>query len=134
MGNARAQYVRRVLPHERMDDLVEEAKGLTYEHYCEFALLELEDRSRALVRGGAFGIELECSTSNDPFGRPADQVYVEIEGAMTRVARLIFHTHPKPTGPSDDDLTVLRLLGQDRSMLYELFGPPEGTVIRPKER
>ena len=55
-------------------------------------------------------------------------------GEVREVKRLIFHVHPKPTGPSDDDLLVLTLLGQAQSMLYELFGPAKGTEIRPKSK
>lgn len=132
MERTRATFIRWVLPHESMEDLVQEAKALTFEHYCEFALLMLQDGRRVLVRGGTFGIDLDRSVPNDPYGRPPECLYVDVEEASEQVSELVFHTHPKPTGPSDDDLMVMKLLGQDRSWLYELFGPAEGTLIRPK--
>lgn len=133
MAAGKAEFVRYVLPHERMDDLIREAKALTYEHFCEHALLRLENGRRVMVKGGPFGIDLKRFRSDEASGSAADHVYVEVGPEWMRVIQLIFHTHPKPTGPSDDDLLVLRLLGQRRSMLYELFGPIDGTPIRPKE-
>jgi hypothetical protein len=133
MAQGKASFLRFVLPRERMHDLVDEAKGLTWEHNLEHALLQIEDGRRVMVRGSTYEIELGRGMHNDPFGRNEDELYVEIEGQPRRVIRLVFHTHPKPTGPSDDDLEVLRLLKQGRSMLYELFGPRDGTEIRLKD-
>jgi hypothetical protein len=116
-----------------MDELVSEAKGLTFEFYREHAVVQLDNGRRAMIQGETFGIGLERTLDNDPFGRAPGQLFVEIEGEPVRVRRLVFHTHPKPTGPSDDDLLVLEILGQRQSMLYELFGPWEGTEIRPKK-
>lgn len=135
MGVTRARFVRFVALDEDEAELVHDAKSLTYEHMCEHAVLELEDGRRVLVGGGQFGIELDLGVPDDSFGRRASALYVDVEGRAEVVARLVLHTHPKPTGgPSDDDLGILERLGQDESMLYELFGPPEGTVIRPKGR
>jgi hypothetical protein len=134
MGAAKAQFVRFVQPREPMDELVREAKHLTWEHYREHALLGLENGRRIIVSGSTFGIELQQTAPNDPVDRAASQIYVEIEGQWLRVEKLIFHTHPKSTGPSDDDLKILETLGQSSSMLYEIFGPFEGTEIRPKKR
>jgi hypothetical protein len=133
MNTRPAEFLRFVAPDEAMSAVVEEAKGLTYEHFCEIALLELEGGKRVLVRGGPYGIDLQRSISGDALGRQAEQLWVDVAGAAMRVTWLFFHTHPKPTGgPSDGDLLVLELLGQDVSTLYELSGPPEGTKIRPK--
>jgi hypothetical protein len=129
-----ATFVRFVLPHERTDELVREAKSLTYEHYCEFALVEIEDGRRVLLHGGAFEIELIRTVEGDSHGRPPDQLFYRHGGDEVRLTRLIFHTHPKATGPSDGDCEVLRLLGQSQSMLYELFGDLDATRFRPKGR
>ena len=134
MPGSSAEFLKFVRPSETRDELVAEAKQLTWEHFREHAVLKLEDGRRILVRGTEYSIDLEISAANDPFGRPAGQLYVEIALDQLRVVSLVFHTHPKPTGPSDADLQILDILKQDRSMLYELFGPLEGTEIRPKQR
>jgi hypothetical protein len=118
-----------------MSEIVGEAKHLTWEHCCEIALLKLDNGRRVLVRGQRTSIELEQVGENDALGRLEGQLYLDVEGESMRIVRLIFHTHPIPTGgPSDADHVVLELLGQEDSMLYELFGPLEGTVIRPKRK
>jgi hypothetical protein len=133
-GN-RAQYVRDVRAGEAEADVVHDAKALTFEKGCEHAVLLLLGGRRVLVRGGPFGIQLERTIENDPFGREPNRLLVEVNGVDEVVERLDFHVHPIPTGgPSDDDLLVMSLLRQDESILYELFGPPEGTTIRPKRR
>jgi proteasome lid subunit RPN8/RPN11 len=130
----RAKFIRFVLASESAEALIDEAKQLTWEHYCEHALLGLESGERILVRGSTYGIPLERSVTNDPFGRSPDQLYVDVSGESRRVVKLVFHTHPKPTGLSDEDLMILEMLGQQSSMLYEIFGPAEGTEIRPKRK
>jgi len=57
---------------------------------------------------------------------------LEIEGETVEVKRVIGHTHPRATGPSDDDLKALRILGQTRSYIFEIGGEAGGTLIRPK--
>ncbi|MGA2500438.1 MAG: hypothetical protein ABSH20_22060 [Tepidisphaeraceae bacterium] len=116
-----------------MDELVNEAKALTYEHYCEFALLKLFDGRLVLVRGGIYGIEFGLVESHVPQGTVARTVTIEVEGRTLGVKELAFHTRPKPTGPSDQDLRTLELLGQASSRIYEIFGDRDGTVIRPKK-
>jgi hypothetical protein len=86
-----------------------------------------------MIRGGSHGIDLERVMPNDPFGRHANYLYVDVDSLPVRVRKLVFHTHPMPTGPSDGDLLVLTLLGQESSMLYEISGPPKGTKIRPQK-
>jgi hypothetical protein len=132
MTSGRAEYVRDVDPQEPWAESVSDAKALTFETFREHAVLELSNGRRVLVRGGPYGIDLERSTINDPYGREPDRLFVEVQGSWRQVTLLVFHVHPTPTGPSDDDLVVLKLLGQTESMLYELFGPRDGTVIRPK--
>jgi|SRR3954453_22528194 hypothetical protein len=125
MAGSTATFIRFVLPHESMDELVREAKHLTWERFCEHALLGLENGRRVLVRGSAYAIELHQSGTSQ-------EVFVVIQDDRFVVKKLIFHTHPKATGPSDDDLKILEILGQSRSMLYEIFGDLDGTEIRPK--
>ena len=129
---ANAAFIRFIEPDESLETLVREAKALTYEFYCEHAVLEPVDGRVVLVRGGPFRIELEQAGANDPLGRRAGTIYVEVPGEEAAVSRLRFHTHPKPTGPSDDDMRILRILGQESSLLFEIFGPQEGTEFRPK--
>ena len=114
--------------------LANDCKALTWDTFCEHAVLRLEDGQRALVRGGRFAIDLNFAAANDPFGRPANLLWIDVEGNSARVVELILHTHPKPTGPSDADLLILKLLGQSESHLFEISGPNEGTIIRPKLR
>lgn len=133
MNSNRAHYVRDVPADELEEQVVHDAKALTFEHGCEHAVVRLRGGRRVLIRGGRYGIELERTIQGDPFGRAPNQVLVNLDGNEQVVERLDFHVHPLPTGPSDDDLLVLKLLGQTESMLYELFGPPEGTTIRPKQ-
>jgi hypothetical protein len=102
-------------------DLSDYTKGLTFEYYVEHALFELENGRFALFRGGHFGIVLQVTES--------DEVRVEIAGKQLRVRRMLWHTHPIPTGPSDHDREVLKRLGQDRSIVYEINGEPGGTAF-----
>lgn len=135
MNSDRAEYIRDVANNEPEDQIVEDAKVLTLLTSKEHAVLRLRGGRRVLVRGGSFGIELDHSMPNDPFGREPNRLYVAVDDQAFVIERLDFHVHPLPTGgPSDEDLFVLKLLRQDDSVLYELFGPPEGTTIRPKSR
>jgi len=135
MSDQNATFVRYVGAAETIPELAHDAKALTWDQWCEHAVLELDDGRRVIVMGGRYGIDLDCVVlADDPFGRPRGSVWVTVEGHALRVVRLVLHTHPEPTGPSDDDLRVLELLGQDESLLFEIFGPHEGTVIRPKRR
>ena len=54
------------------------------------------------------------------------------QGKPVGVKRIYFHTHPRVTGPSDDDFKVLAILGQSRFYIFEIGGEPGGTLVRPK--
>jgi hypothetical protein len=49
-------------------------------------------------------------------------------------AKALTWTHPRPTGPSDHDRNLLRMLGQSSSVVYEMFGDAEGTRYRAQDR
>jgi len=129
-----AYFVRFVAVTEDIESLANTCKALTWEYECEHAILRLSDGRRILVRGGRLGINLECVGSRDPFGRPESSLWVNVAGDIHQIGELILHTHPMPTGPSDADLLVLELLEQTESLLFEIFGPIEGTIIRPKRK
>jgi len=91
---------------EKVEDLINEAKGRTWETGNEYAVVTLEDGQRALVSGGPGGIEFE-------------------EGSITRI---FGHTHPTPAPPSAADAAALRQLGQSRQYVYH---GGDVTVVRP---
>ena len=123
-----AEFVRFVADHERLDDLLDEAKADTWMREAEHALLivdmphptGLSLERAALVRGGKDGILLQST---------AGKLWMDIEGQRSRVIRLAWHVHPRVTGPSDHDFHVLELLDQQSTMLFEIGGAPEGTRI-----
>ena len=89
--------VRSITKGEKIVDLLDEVKGLTYETGNEHAIVRLTGQGRALVSGGADGIELPSS-----------------------VTRVIAHTHPYDVvdlGASSADLGMLDALGQKSSWL-----------------
>ncbi|HID74918.1 MAG TPA: hypothetical protein EYP56_02865 [Planctomycetaceae bacterium] len=93
------QIVREIKKGEKIADIVNEAKALTFTRNVEHALVKLKDGRRVLVSGGRHGIHL------------TDDV--------TRVFR---HTHAYSEwagGPSLADLSVLRRLGQRHSYLFQ---------------
>jgi hypothetical protein len=57
---------------------------------------------------------------------------MDVEGKAVRVIRVLGHTHPRASGPSDCDANALAILGQRRSYLFEIGGDPNGTRIGPK--
>jgi len=105
-------------------DIVETLKLETYWHRCEHAVLLLADGNRVVVKGGRDGILLYDFET---------WLGIDIDGMKQRVIKLIVHTHPVPTGPSDHDIRLLSRLGQLESIVYELSGPVEGTIFRQKE-
>jgi hypothetical protein len=105
-------------PHD--ESLIDEVKGLTFVEYAEFALLRTDDR-QLLVKGGRKGILFELDADG--------HMIVSTPIGSRRVLQLLWHTHPIPTGPSDHDRGVLRLLGQKESVIYELNGEAAGTRI-----
>lgn len=124
--SAQAEYVRTVRRWETLKDLVEEAKALAWVAEAEHAVVQLVTGERILVQGGPTGIQFLL-------GGDGREVFVILKGNPVRVKRLYFHTHPRVTGPSADDLEFLKLLGQTRSYLFEIGGDLRGTLIRPKE-
>ncbi len=122
-----AVFVRWVGIGEIRDELVNEARGRTWEYCAEHSLVEVDGGALALIKGGpkAIGFEVKVEDS----GRT---LHMEIEGHERRVVRMLWHTHPLVTGPSDDDLDVLAILGQQESTIYEIGGAKDGTRIRPK--
>lgn len=125
MNFSEASFIEWIKPTRSLSELVDAAKALTWEHYCEHAVVELDDGRQALVQGGRLGIK---------FLKEESRVFVTIECQQYQVTRVVFHTHPLVTGPSDWDLDVLEMLGQKESLLFEIGGEPEGTRIRPKAK
>jgi hypothetical protein len=113
-----ATLVREVDAAEDWREVVNEAKALTWTHRCEHALLRCDRGRLLLVRGGADGLEFELIDG---------AAHVRIDGAIHRVTLLAWHTHPRPTGPSDHDRLFLRMISQDSSVIYEMFGDGNGT-------
>jgi hypothetical protein len=118
-----ATFIRDVDPSEPWHEVVNEAKGLTWSFRREHALLQVEPDRLVLVSGGADGIEFHVENG---------VVIVLISGIPRRVKQLAWHTHPRPTGPSDHDRKFLEMLGQRSSMIYEMFAGGEGTRFDAK--
>jgi RHS repeat-associated protein len=91
-----AATVRPINKGERVDDLIDEVKRLTFRDGVEHAIVSYGPGSRAIVRGGRGGMTLPSN-----------------------VRRVIGHTHSRRTGPSDEDFEMLRRLGQRHSYLIE---------------
>jgi hypothetical protein len=122
MDFRRAEFVRFIEDNELLDDLVDEAKADTWTRAREHAVLLVQagrNRRNIMVRGGLDGILLEQSSDG--------KVTIAVDGETLQVLRLGWHVHPRPTGPSDQDRTLLDILGQESSMLYEIGGPIGGT-------
>lgn len=80
-------------------DLIDDMKSSNWVEGVEHALLELTTGERAIVKGGRNGIRFQVE------GRDGSRcLCFEIEGRRVYVAQILWHTHPKPTGPSDGDL------------------------------
>jgi hypothetical protein len=120
-----ATLVRVISPLENWDEIVNEANGLTWTHRSEIALVRVDPDELLLVRGGADGIEFDTAD---------DAMWMSVDGARRRVNRLAWHTHPRPTGPSDHDRRFLRMLGQESSMIYEMFTDGAGTRFHADDR
>jgi hypothetical protein len=105
--------------------LIDETKGLTFAEYSEFAMLAMEDNRLVLVKGGRNGILFELDSEG--------HMILATPSGHRRVSGLLWHTHPMPTGPSDHDCGVLRLLGQEQSVVFEINGAATGTVFRAKD-
>ena len=120
-----AIFVRDVDPREPVAEVVNEAKALTWAHRAEHALLRVDSGQLVLVRGGADGISFEAEGS---------EIYVDLDGNRRRVTLLAWHTHPRPTGPSDHDRAFLKALGQKESLIYEMFADRNGTRFYADDR
>jgi hypothetical protein len=118
-----ATLVREVDGIEPLEEVVNEAKGLTWKYRREHALIRVAPDRLLLVRGGADGIAFEVE---------GDDVFMEVDGGRVRVVFLAWHTHPRPTGPSDHDRAFLKVLKQGDSVIYEMFAGGEGTRFYPK--
>ena len=123
-----AKFVRVVGRGESIDLLINEMKSLTWQFEAEHAVVVLADRTRLLVCGGRDGISF---FERDDLGSPT--LHMSLDGRDVRVVRLLGHTHPQTTGPSQHDFDVLTMLGQSRSYLFEIGEmSSRGTLIRPK--
>lgn len=117
----RAEFVEWVREVESAVDYILDVRGATWAEQREYALVETVD-GMALIKGGRDGIELVVDGSG--------QVVLSVGVGEVRVLRLVWHTHPKSTGPSDADHDVLRLLGQAESRLFEPGSPRTGQVFK----
>jgi hypothetical protein len=126
--DGRAVLVRTIRRGEKLADIFEEVKALTYVFDSEHALVELASGERAIASGERYGIYL---------GRG--------------ITRLYAHTHPysdpSRAGPSDTDRLALRRLGRSFSYLLEhgditrfrahkgvgYRSPGEGVVLTPSQ-
>jgi hypothetical protein len=120
-----AEFVRFIMPDEKLEDLIDEAKAQTWIHQREYAAIVLDRDDVILVRGGRDGIELVVDSR---WG-----IVVDVNGTLRPVKRLAWHTHPRPTGPSDHDGDLLLRLEQASSVVYEIGGDARGTIFVPKE-
>lgn len=101
------QLVRIIEKGEKVDDLINEAKALTWTTQNEHAVVTLASGERALVSGGSGGIKFA-------------------EGQVTRI---FGHTHPTSAPASAADAAAIKSLGQSKQYV---FHGGEKTVVRPK--
>jgi hypothetical protein len=90
--------VRNINKGEKVADMVDEMKRLTYEKGNEHALVKFATGERSIVSGGQTGIKF----------------------APNKVKRIYGHTHPYSlpiSGPSGPDMKALGALGQ-KSLIY----------------
>lgn len=118
-----------------LNELINDLKAYTWVTEREHAVVELQNGRRALIRGGSHGMTFQLRTGAlvDSAGKRLQFPCVDVDGQPIRVQRLLVHTHPAPTGPSDADFGLLALLNQEESLLYEINGRPEGTRVRRKK-
>lgn len=89
------EMVRLIEKGEKIDDIVNEAKGLTFTTGNEHAVVKLTGGSRALVSGGLHGID---------FG--------------DKITRVFGHTHPTSSLPSCVDVAALKKLKQSKQYVF----------------
>ncbi len=111
-----AKFVREIKKGEKISDLIDEAKGITYIEDVEAAVIQLQNGSRYLVTGGRHGINLPSNT-----------------------AKIYGHTHPRVMGgvntPSEGDRRALDLLdgGNGQSKTYIFHDGQRTTIYRGKD-
>ena len=96
--NAASNVVRNVDKGEKIKDIANELKSLTYKTGNEQALVKLQNGTRAIISGTSKGINF----------------------ATNQISLLYAHTHPFGTGaivPSSADFQALTALGQKSSYL-----------------
>jgi hypothetical protein len=101
------KLVRYIERGEKLEEIINEGKALTYMTGNEHALVKLKDGRRAIVSGGPGGIDFE-------------------EGA---VLRIYGHTHPTSAPHSEADVRALEELGQSQQTV--LHGG-QRTKVRPR--
>jgi hypothetical protein len=107
IGRAGPMQVERAIQRgEKVADLINEAKALTFTTGKEHAVVTLANGKRVLVSGGPGGINFA-------------------EGSITRI---FGHTHPTNALPSAADAAALRALGQSKQYV---FHGGEVSVVRP---
>lgn len=99
-----AQIFRVIQQGEKAAELLDELKGLTLTTGREYAILVLKNGTRVIVKGGEGGISFT--------GEIAQQI-----------RRIIVHTPPQVTGPSDLDFQMLEILDQVSSWISEIGLP-----------
>jgi hypothetical protein len=129
-----ARFLRWIDPNAQ--DTINDLKALTWESAREHAIVLLRGGKHALLCGGSHGMTLEIRTGAivGPSGDRLQYPCVEVNAQPIPIERLVCHTHPAPTGPSEADFRVLELLRQEESMLYEIGGPAEGTKFRNRNK
>lgn len=107
VGESAPMTVVRIIQRgEKIADIVNEAKSLTWTTGSEHAVVVLADGERALVSGGPGGIKF----------------------AEGQVMRILGHTHPTGAPPSAADFAATRALGQSQQTVYH---GGQVTKIRP---
>ncbi|MEO1245770.1 MAG: hypothetical protein AAFX56_08845, partial [Pseudomonadota bacterium] len=100
------QEVRTINAGETIDDIVNEAKALTFTTGNEHALVTLANGQRTLVSGGPGGISFNTG----------------------QITRIFGHTHPTSAPPSAADAQALRHLGQSKQYV---FHGGRKSIVRP---
>ena len=122
-----AAFVRIVRHGEKIRDLIDEMKSLTWSEEAEFMVLKIASRERLMVKGGRDGIRFTVKESAE-----GPILEMKFQERRVRVVRIFGHTHPRATGPSQGDHDALNILGQRRSYIFEIGGECRGTLVRTK--
>jgi RHS repeat-associated protein len=105
-ATAAATVVRVIQKGEKVREIENEIKALTFTTGNEHAVVTLTGGQRAIVSGGEGGIEF----------------------APGQISRIFGHTHPTSAGPSAADFSATSALGQTKQYVYH---GGERTVVRP---